>query len=165
MPINLKAQLISGYIDRKDASPQIAELIQIITDTHPKESLSYVLSGDYLYAVQGKKQESLNQFRKAAQIDGNRYEVWERIMEIEVDLADFQNLLKDSQTISELFPNEPIPFFYNGLANNRLNKHEAAVKSLKKAAMMAVGKKDFLVQIYTLMGDSYNEIQEYTKSD
>jgi len=165
LPINLKAQLISGYIDRKDASPQIAELIQIITDTHPKESLSYVLSGDYLYAVQGKKQESLNQFRKAAQIDGNRYEVWERIMEIEIDLADFQNLLKDSQTISELFPNEPIPFFYNGLANNRLNKHEAAVKSLKKAAMMAVGKKDFLVQIYTLMGDSYNEIQEYTKSD
>lgn len=31
--------------------------------------------------------------------------------------------------------------------------------------MMAVGKKDFSVKIYTLIGDSYNEIQEYTKSD
>lgn len=165
LPVNLKAQLMTGYIDRKDTNPKIAELIQLIAETHPKEAFSYILWGDYLYAVQGKKQEALEQFRKASQIDGNRYEVWNQIMEIEIDLNDFQNLVKDSQSIAELFPNEPAPFFYNGIANNRLNKHEAAIKSLKKAAMMSIANQTFSVQIYTLMGDSYNELKDYAKSD
>lgn len=165
LPINPKAQLISSYIDRKDASPQIDDLVHLIVRTHPRESLSYVLLGDYLFAVQGKKQEALQQFRIAAQMDGNRYEVWEQIMNISLNLQDFAALQKDSRQISELFPNEPAPYFYNGLAANQLGKHDEAVKSLKKAAMMSAANKELSVQVYNMMGDSYNALKDYPKSD
>lgn len=165
VPISEKTKILSGYIGMKDKSPELEKLFYTLVQTHPKDALSYILLGDYLYNVHNNKTEALAQFQKGAAIDGNHFEVWAQIMEIELDLQNFSDLTKDSQKAVELFPNEAVAHFYNGVAHNRMKKYDSAVKSLKKATMLSVKNENLLIQSYILLGDSYNELKDYAKSD
>ena len=149
----------------KKAGAELGELIDLVVETHPKESFSYILKGDYLATVLDNKREGLAQFRKAAELDQNRFEVWGEILSLDAELGNMNDLIKDSESVMELFPNEPIPFYYHGVANNQLGKSEAAIKSLKKAGMMVTNNPPLASQIYALLGDAYHGQKDFGKSD
>lgn len=168
LSLETKARILTDYIKvmASDAEKrdEAFELIEIITKAHDEEALSHVLYGDLLY-IDGKKEDALTQFHKAATIDNNMFQAWRQVLLIQFELAKYDELIKMSDEVISLFPNQSIPYYFNGLAQSQLDNHEKAIKSLKRGAVIAGDDKNLAAQMYSLIGEAYNSLEEYEDSD
>lgn len=168
LPIDIKARILSEYAEtsKQDAvnQKQIFDLVKIVTKVHEEEALAHAVYGDLLY-VYDKKAEALEEFKKAAKLENNRFEVWQQILIIQYELADFTALAQESKEVIKLFPNQPMPYYFNGLSEIQLSNHEKALKSLKKGVLVSGNNKDLKAQMHALLGQTYNSLKDYKKSD
>ncbi len=169
LPISAKAKELDRFISTattdSSSKQQIFELVEIVAKAHPTEPMAHILYGDLLNTYK-RQSEALVAFKKAIQLEKkSRFEVWRQILYIEYEMNDFKALLADSKAAIDLFPDQYLPFYLNGVANQRLNNNEAAVKSLKRALMMVSEEKDFVIQIQNTLGDVYNAMKDYSNSD
>ena len=171
LPLEIKVRSITPYLQElQDGSTDdntkkgLYKVVEIITKAHPKDALAQALYGDLLLSDKRQK-EALTQFQKAAKVDGSKFEVWKQIMYIQYELRDFDGLISTSEEVMTIFPNRALSYYLNGLSKKQKGEYEAAVKILKKAKMMSGGDKSMLFQIYSILGESYNELKKYTDSD
>lgn len=168
LPLGMKAQRLSPMIERKadnDADKKrIFELVELVAKTHPADALSHIIYGDLLYTYD-QKEEALQQFTKASELDGSSYEVWYQMMVINYELRRFDNLSQVSTQTIELFPNQPFPYYFNGIAQNQQKNYDKAIKSLKQGTLISVDNQNLSAQMYALLGSVYNATKEFEKSD
>lgn len=168
LPLDIKARTLGFYIedDRPDAEQRndLFIMVESIVDAHPDEALAYVLYGDVLYAYE-QPEKALKQFKKATELDSDGFEVWYQVMIITFELERYQDLAEVSNNIMSLFPNEPLPYYFNGIANEEMENLEKAVKSLKRGAMISVKDTSLAAQMYALIGSIYNRKKEHEQSD
>ena len=65
----------------------------------------------------------------------------------------------------ELFPNQPIPYFFNGAANIQLKKYEEAVEAFTTGKEFVFGNDLLLAQFYANIGDAQNQLKNHAASD
>ncbi|OWY24529.1 tetratricopeptide repeat protein [Sphingobacteriales bacterium UPWRP_1] len=168
LPLATKAQRLSPMVEQKAANPadkdRIFELVKLVTDTHTTEALAHIIYGDLLNTYD-QKEEALQQFTQASQIDGSSYEVWHQMLVINYELKHFDKLASVSTQVIELFPNQPYPYYFNGIACNELKTYDKAIKSLKQGTLISADNQNLSAQMYSLLGSIYNETKDFEKSD
>ena len=63
--------------------------------------------------------------------------VWQQILFIDSELNDIEALLNDSEDILSIFPNQPIPYYFNGIAKSQSKKYEKAIKMFDRSLKLA----------------------------
>lgn len=143
------------YNDLKD---QAFTLSKILTETHPNEAKSWSIYGDLL--VQDKKfPEARDVFMKVITLDSNRYAIWEEVLRLDIQLADFNHLSLVSKRANELFPEQPLPFLFSGLADFQLKNYEAALKAMVTGSKMVADNDELLAQFYMYIGDTQHALK------
>jgi len=143
------------YTDLKD---QAFELSKILVETHPMDPKSHSIYGDLL--LQDKKfAEARESFLKVMALDSNKYVVWEEILRLDVQLGEFQHLVQFSQRAIELFPDQPLPYLFSGIANYQLKKYEDGLKALNSGIKLIVDNNELLAQFYMYLGDTYHALK------
>lgn len=142
----------------------VVELAEILEQVHPHEAKSYSAYGDILY-YSGDKNAALLKYQKAIELNKTVFTVWEQLMYIHLELGNFEALLKTSEEAIDLFPNQAIAFYFNGVANGQLKKHEAAINSLQQALIMSRKNPALRLDIYNHMAIEYYQLEEFDKSD
>ena len=168
LSLETKARILTDYIklmaEDKQKRDEAFELIEIIVKTHDDEALAHVLYGDLLY-IDGDKDASLEEFHKAATLDNNMFRAWQQVLLIQFETAKYDDLITMSDEVISLFPNQATPYYFKGLAHTQLDHHEDAIKSLKRGAMVAADDRNLKAQMYSLIGEAYNSLEEYNDSD
>ena len=137
------------YNDLKD---QAFTLSKILIETHPKDPKVFSIYGDFL--VQDKQYSAARDaFLKVLTLDSSRYVVWEQILQIDLQLSEYDHLLTCSKQAIELFPEQPLPFLYSGLANIQLKKYPEALKVLKTGENLVVDNSELQSQFCMYEGD------------
>ena len=137
------------YNDLKD---QAFTLSKILIETHPKDPKVFSIYGDLL--LQDKKfPEARETFLKVLALDSSRYVVWEQVLQLDLQLSEHEHLLTYSAKASELFPEQPLPLLFSGLANLQLKNNESALKALAAGANLVVDNNELLAQFYMYQGD------------
>ena len=96
------------YNDLKD---QAFTLSKILIETHPKDPKVFSIYGDLL--LQDKKiPEAREAFLKVLSIDSSRYAVWEQLLQLDLQLSEYDHLLVYSARATELFPISPFHSFF-----------------------------------------------------
>ena len=148
------------YNDLKD---QAFTLSQILIETHPKDPKAFSIYGDLL--LQDKKYaEARVTFLKVLTIDSSRYAVWEQVLQLDLQLNELDHLLTYSARAIELFPDQPLPFLFSGLANLQLKKNEAALKALNTGANLVAENNELLAQFYMYQGDVHHALKNESES-
>ncbi len=168
LPINSKAQRLSPMVESKatdlGSKARTFEMVELVVKIHESDPLAHILYGDLLYTYD-RKEEALAQFTEASKLDGSSFEVWYQMLLITYELQNFSQLAQLSNEVIELFPNQPHPYYFNGIANQQVKNYEKAVKSLKQGTLISVTDNQLTAQMYSLLGSVYNETKEYDKSD
>ncbi|MES2138575.1 MAG: tetratricopeptide repeat protein [Bacteroidota bacterium] len=139
------------------------ELCKIIVEVHPDDAKAFSMYGDFLYRDK-KLQEARTQYRKAIAIDKEKYILWNQLLLIESELNDFVSMQKESKEAIELFPNQALPYFFNGASNIQLKNYKAAIIVLNEGKEF-VYDDPILVQFYANIGDAQNQLKNYSASD
>ncbi len=140
------------------------ELFIKLNSTHPNEPNVHIIGGD-LYLILDKNQEALTEYMKAIQLGTTSFEAWQNLLFLESQLNHFDSLIFHSEQGLELFPNQSMLHYFNGYGHMRKKHYREATSSLEQAKKLSSGNPGLVSEINSLLGDAYNGIKEYEKSN
>jgi len=168
LSVEEKIRVLIPYIEivgvDEDKTKQAMGMVDMLIDSHPKSSKAYALKGDFL-SRDSKTEEALEAYKKSTELESSSFMVWQQILFIESDLNRYDDLIESSKAAIEVFPNQPLPYFFGGFANNRQANHQEAIKLLKQGTLIGSDNTAMAVNMYSQLGDAYNSTKEYEKSD
>jgi len=168
LDLGIKIKVLLPYYSNAEFNDTIRtqafELLDLIEKAHPKEANAYSFYGDFYYRDK-KFLEAKEKYAKAVELEKDKSAVWSQLLFTESQLNDFTSMQKDSKEAMDLFPNEPIYFFYNGISNLQLNNNKEAISSLKMGLGLVLDNKPLEGQFYANLGDAYYRDKQMGKSD
>ncbi|WP_461103123.1 tetratricopeptide repeat protein [Spirosoma koreense] len=166
----LKARILSSYVGMTGESPTAQKdalgMAQNLAKTSPNDPKTQVMLADLLMQ-QGKKTEARDAYAKAARLDGSIYEVWGALLQLDGELNQVDSLLVHSEKALEVFPTQGLFWYSNGSANLYKRKYQQAVDALEESKKLLVSSANAEIRkgIDAQLGDAYNGLGDYTKSD
>ena len=166
--IDAKISILFPYLElmhqdtsRKEEAFMLAE---VLVESHPDEAKAHAMYGDLLYQ-DGQSQAALEQYEEAIKLDESVFTVWQQLFFIKSELQDYEGLRNTTEKAMELFPNQPLVYFFNGVANNQLENYDRAVTVLNQGVMMTGDNKALKAQFYANLGDAYHNLEKHEQSD
>lgn len=147
-----------------DYGAQGFALVEIMQKVHPSSPESNSLYADYLFEEK-KYSEAVKYYYFAAVKDNSDYATWIKLLDCDELIGQNDSLEKHSFTAMELFPSQPMVYYYNGLANIRLKNYKKSTQSLKDGLEYIVDDKIMMSSFLSFMGDAYYYLKDYEKSD
>jgi tetratricopeptide (TPR) repeat protein len=129
------------------------ELIDILMEVHPDEYLLHTVRAES-YLKRGMLPEARTELLNALDMEQNDYLLWERVLFIDNDLQDWNNLQKHSSEAMELFPNQPQVYFLNAIASLQKEEYEEVVSTIEEGMMYVVDNKRMEGQFLMLKGEA-----------
>ena len=84
---------------------------------------------------------------------------------LDAELNQTDSLLVHSDQALELFPNQAPLWFYKGVGHLQKKQPQQAVQALEHGRRLAAGNVEQQSQFDSQLGDAYQEMKEYAKSD
>lgn len=131
---------------------------------NPNDPNVHIIGGD-LYLSTGKNKEALAEYLKAVESDDVNFEVWENLLYLEVQAGQYDNAISHSEKALEMFPNQGMVHYFNGLANLQKRNYDEAIFSLEQAKKLSSKNPGLVAELNGMLGDAYNATKAYDKSD
>jgi tetratricopeptide (TPR) repeat protein len=168
LEIDAKIMVLYTYIEhyekRKEEWPKALDLAGIVIEAHPEEAKAYAIRGDLFY-LDDQNELALKDYRKSLEFEDGIYNVWQQILLIEGELQNFDALLEDAEAAIERFPNQAIPNFFLGIAQDHFEETDRAIRSFERALMMSSTNQALKAQIYSNLGDIHHREGNHAASD
>jgi tetratricopeptide (TPR) repeat protein len=140
------------------------ELFSRLEKEFPDQPNVHVIGGD-LYLSLGRNEEAQSQYVKAIESGATNFEVWQNLLYLEMQMDQFENVIQHSERAMEFYPNQAMLYYFNGIAYQRKKKNKEAISSLEQAKKISTANPGMISEINALLGDAYNAVKDYEKSD
>lgn len=168
LDLQTKVKILTTYYSitemYSDQKAQAFALAEILVETHPKESNAHAIYADFLFKDQ-RLDEAEEQFKKAIELNTSKFYNWESYLNILLQQSKYQKLKEESTAAQDLFPMQPTPYLFAGLADLQLDNFESAEKHLTSGKKLIADNEQIEIQFNTYLGEVYNEMKQYEKSD
>jgi tetratricopeptide (TPR) repeat protein len=143
---------------------EVIKLGGILLKVHPNDAKSYAMNGDILSMAE-RKEEALTNYEKSVMLDNSHYKIWQQVIFLASELNQNDTIIKYSEKAIEVFPTQPLFYYYCGSSLLIKKEYKEAVKMFTNGKKVVVNNNDLLVQFYSQMGDAYNSLKLFSKSD
>ncbi|MEO6304157.1 MAG: tetratricopeptide repeat protein [Bacteroidia bacterium] len=170
LEVEYKVDAAKYYLGRAEKQPESnyyargLELCEILVKVHPKEARGCEIYADFLI-LSGKIKEAAHYYYIAAANESVDYRVWSQLLFTDSELKQYDSLEHHSSRAMDLFPSQPIPYFFNGVSNIQLKNYKKSAQSLKDGLEFVTDNKALMMDFYTNLGDAYFYSKDYAKSD
>lgn len=156
-----KYKVLGDFIQFVNENPQYeTDLAEIVNQFSIENGRVYEKLGDY-YASKNRKEDALNAYEKGIAKDADNYNLLKNTLLFQIDLKKYEAAAKLSSEGLEIFPAQALLYLLNGVANNGLQKSDAAIENLEAGLDFILEdpkmERDFYEQLslaYTTKGDS-----------
>ncbi len=168
LDVETKISILSSYFALLELHPELKgqaiELCQLLLTAHPMESRVHAVYADFLN--QDKQySKARDEYREAKKLGSKEFVVIQQILFLDSQLQSWDTLLTESEDAMATFPDQPLVYFFSGVANSQKKKYAEAIQSFTTGAKLVVDNKPLETQFYANLGDAYNELKNFTKSD
>ena len=136
----------------------------ILCQTHPDDAKAWAIKGDLFYLSEQNDSAKIA-YQKSLSIQQDIFTVWQQLFYILSDEKNYTELIAETEKAKEYFPNQAMVYFFNGLAYQQTKAYENAIKAYDMAKLMANKMPALQAQIYSNLGECYNNQKNYPKSD
>ena len=168
LDIDTKVKILLSYYSITENFPELKtdadELCRILVAVHSDEAKAFSIYGDFLFRDK-KFEQARTQYRRAISLDKEKYALWNQLLIIETELNDFVSMEKERKEALELFPNQPLPYFFNAVASYQMKKYEQVVSVLTEGKEFVFDNDLLLSQFYANIGDAQNQLKRHAESD
>lgn len=168
LDVETKVKILASYYELIDTSEeykqQANELLAISLKLHPSSAEIHSMQADFLIKEK-KLAEARHEYEEAIKLDKSSYAIWNQLMSLEAELGEYKSLEAHSSEAMELFPNQALTYFFNGISNSTLKNYSKSITSLTDGLEFVYNNNPLLLSFYQSLGDAYNANKEYAKSD
>lgn len=162
-----KIRVLTGYLKmlKTDAdNDEALVLAKQLVDTHPNEARTNVIYADLLVR-KGDKAQARDLYAKASRLDGSVYEVWAAVIQLDGELNQVDSMIVHTEKALEVFPNQGMLWYSNGMALLMKKNYKQAISSLEESLKLITDRPEMAPYIYAQLGDAYNGLGDNAKSD
>jgi tetratricopeptide (TPR) repeat protein len=159
----LTRQVTKGQIDQS-LENYIMVLIDKLKKNYPNDADVFGVSGD-IHTTLKNNSQAQKDYVRAVQLGATNFEAWQNLLVLESTLNQFDSLIAHSEAGLELFPNQALLYYFNGYAHMRKRHYREASTSLEQAKRLSAANQALVAEVNGMLGDIYNGMREYTKSD
>ena len=168
LEVETKLKILESYYELSDVNEeykkQADELCDIALKANPSSAGVHSIKADFL--LKDKKiKEARDEYEQAIKYDKSSYNVWTQLLATEAELGEYKSIEAHSAEAMELFPNQPLPYFFNGISNNTLKNYSKAIESLTDGLEFVYNNNLLMIDFYSSLGEAYNSNKQYDKSD
>ena len=138
-----------GANSDKELPMTLLEMVDILDRVHKKEAKVAAIKGDILQ-YSGDADGAIEAYQNALKLSKKVFAVWEQLMLLQLDRADFSSLLTTSEDALDYFPNQPKVWILHSKAHRGLKDFDNALFALEQALIMAVGQQKMQQEILCL---------------
>jgi tetratricopeptide (TPR) repeat protein len=143
----------------------ITRLSNSLSSMYPNHHKVILLNSDISYFY-GDFDRAEKGYLKVINQDSSMYYTWERLMLCRSQLLDSIGLLEAATAAAILFPYQPLPIFFQGIDKLQKKDYKSAIEILENGVGLLTDQSIGLaVQYYASLGDAYNSIKNFQKSD
>jgi tetratricopeptide (TPR) repeat protein len=168
LDIDNKIKILVSYYTITEQQPkyldQAYELCALLVNEYPNEPKAHSVFADFLYRDK-KIKEARAELLKVLDYDKSKFAIWNQLLKCESDLNEDDSLAIHSAEAMDLFPNQPVPYFYNGIAYMRMKQYQKAIAPFKEGREFVYEDVRLLIQFYSNLAEVYNALKDYEKSD
>lgn len=167
MDLNLKVQVILEELKKISGETDqafVRDLAEMLVKTHPDAGIAYAVYGDLHYSME-EFEASKTKYHKAIELGENNYAVWQNILQIEISLEQYDSVIIHADKALELYPNQAFLYYFSGTAHLIQKNYEEAAAVFELGKKYAASNLQLLSIIYGQLGDAYNGLENYAKSD
>lgn len=139
-------------------------LYQKLERQYPLEGNVPIVGGDLFLAV-GDTRSAQREYLEAITLGDVNFEVWENLLYIETQLAQWDSVLKHADIALEVYPNQGLIHYLQGNAFVQKKNYEEAIYALEQAKRLASDNAALVNDLNSMLGDVYHATKQYAKSD
>ena len=168
LDIDIKINVLTQYYEKLSRDsifwPHVEVLLENLALANPNDSRTYSVISDF-YTQQGEYDVARDYLLTSLSLQKDRFQVWNQLIIIDSELQDWDAMVIHSDEALELFPSNPALYYYQGIALVQLQRFEEAIEILETGKLMIFKSEAGLVDFYVLLGDAYNGMDNFSKSD
>lgn len=168
LSLEVKISILASYFPllttNDTLKKQAYELCLIMINIHPLSPQVYAIYADLLFSDK-KKNQAKEFYKKTLKIDKNFKDVWTQLLFIDVEQNNFDSLLLYSFDALNLFPSDPLYYYFYAISNLRINQPIIAFKYLEIGIEYVYDNPPLLKEFQISLAESSNSMQEYSYSD
>ena len=142
----------------------VVELCKILVEVHPEDEMSNYIYADLLRST-NNLEKSIIHYKKVVEINPNQQEAWIDLLFLELQKNMIEDLVVDSEKAIELFPTNATLYYLNALSYYTVEEYQKAIESINIGIHFVFDNPNLSSEMYSILGNSYNEIKEYENSD
>ncbi len=139
------------------------ELLDEIVSQEPEDPRIYAMYGDYL-SRDGRDKEAISYYKKALQY-GQKFQIWEQILLIEMQNRLFEQLREDAPKALESFPNQPLPYLLAGISFHEGDDLEKSRDYLEEGLSYVFNNARLQSEFYLQLAAVFHDLENHRESD
>lgn len=165
-----KIRQIQPYLGRLNSSSdkalqeQLKNIAEKMVGMYPENPKVTALAGD-IYHYSGYPNQAIKYFNQSLEVNPEKIEVWQNMLYSMAQLNLKDKLLKRSEDMIDLHPNNPIGHFYNGQALVLQNKLTKALEVLKQALALSGNNPNIKAETLGLIAICYSQTGKIVEAD
>ncbi|MCG8308661.1 MAG: tetratricopeptide repeat protein [Cytophagales bacterium] len=167
LDIQPKIQVLAGFIQKlpnSDIEAMALDLGEKIKIAHPDDPRSFEINGDLNMRL-GNDLLALDNYKKALDLGASNFSTWQNVLQVQIKLEKYEEAISDGEQALELFPNQAGICWFLGTAYLASKAYDSAVEILEQGKKLSGSNEELKSFFNAQLGDAYNNIEEYKKSD
>ncbi len=129
-----------------EQNDQLMNLANKLVGMYPKEAKAYAVRADVHHYI-GDFASANKDYIKTTDLNKGILQVWEQRMNNEIQMEDFESLLKTSKGAIDYFPLQFSPYFYNAFAMIKTGKTEKLKMQIQEARFVAAKDESSILRL------------------
>lgn len=162
-----KMQIVASYFGKElnDADKKyVLSLADKIVEYHPDDADGFALYGDLLQSFDSLK-EARQLYLKSLALNPSNLQAWTNVLDYELRNNEIDSVIVHADNAITLFPNQAILYYFAGTAYMLKNDNRKATQMLEQGKKLSSSNLRLLSIFNGQLGDAYNALKEYEKSD
>jgi len=160
--IQFYIMLISNREQTKITNQKAEELALVLLEKHSGEFFVHTIMAETLL-LSNKLAEAREQLLMAVEIEPD-YLSWERILFIDNDLQDWDELYQHSKKAISFFPDQPQPYFLNAIACFQLEKYDETISISDEGLDYVIDNRRLQAQFLMLKGEAVYKLNRHDEA-
>jgi tetratricopeptide (TPR) repeat protein len=164
LDVELKMGILTRYVqqlqrNRNRTTEGANTLFLTLLELHPEEIELKLLYANLL-SIQGNHDEARFQLQLVTEMEPENEGAWQQLLNLSIQAQDFDEVIEVCKKGMDIFPEEPLYYFYLGLANYQQKNYPEAIDAYRKGLIIIPEedrslRSDFHGQI----GDTYYQMK------
>jgi tetratricopeptide (TPR) repeat protein len=167
LDVSAKFETIAGNFSKlqdEETEKLTLALVDKLVETHPENGKARAVLGDMFYQKKEKIQ-AREQYLEGIRLGENNFEIWRNVIMIDLELNESQQAIEHSDQALEMYPNQGFLYYLAGTAHLIQKNHQDAAYMLEQGVKLSSNNQDLLGILYGQLGDVYNNLKQFDKSD